>query len=56
MTVKIFVDNEEIVLNEFVKKIFNGALVGAVTSLRDIKENWKEIRVEVKKSESKRAI
>ncbi|MFP3984727.1 MAG: hypothetical protein ACLFU9_01995 [Candidatus Bathyarchaeia archaeon] len=48
MDVKLFVDEKEIVLNEFVKKVFSGVLIGVVTSLRDIKENWEEIRVEVK--------
>ena len=47
MNVKLFVDGEEIDLNEFVVKILSGALVGAVTSLRGIKEDWKEIEVKV---------
>ena len=47
MDVRLFVDNKEISLSEFVKKIFSGMIVGAVMSLRGIKENWKEIRVEV---------
>jgi len=47
LDVKLFVDGEEIDLNEFVVKILSGALVGAVTSLRGIKEDWKEIEVKV---------
>ena len=47
MDVKLFVDGEEIDLNEFVAKILSGALVGAVTSLRGIREDWKEIQVTV---------
>ncbi|MCW4002015.1 MAG: hypothetical protein NWE97_02355 [Candidatus Bathyarchaeota archaeon] len=47
MNVKLFVDGEEIDLNEFVVKILSGALVGAVTSLRGIKEDWKEIEAKV---------
>jgi hypothetical protein len=46
---KLFVDNEEIELNEFVVKILGGTIVGAVTSLRGMKKDWKEIRLEVKK-------
>jgi len=46
---KLFVDDEEIELNEFVAKILSGTIVGAVTSLRGIKKEWKEIRIEVKK-------
>ena len=47
LDVKLFVDSEEINLNEFVEKILSGALVGAVTSLRGIKKDWKEISVKV---------
>lgn len=46
---KLFVDGEEIDLNEFVIKILAGTIVGAVTSLRGIKKEWKEIKIEVKK-------
>ncbi|MFQ6073842.1 MAG: hypothetical protein ACE5KC_01355 [Candidatus Bathyarchaeia archaeon] len=47
MDVKLFVDGEEIDLNEFVIKILSGTLVGAVSSLRGIKKDWKEIEVKV---------
>jgi len=47
MDVKLFVDGEEIPLNEFVKKILSGTISGAVTSLRDVDKRWNEIRVEV---------
>ena len=46
---KLFVDGEEIHLNEFVVKILGGTIVGAVTSLRGIKKDWKEIEVKVSK-------
>ena len=49
LDVKLFVDGEEIELNEFVVNILSGALVGAVTSLHGIKEDWKEIEVKVTK-------
>lgn len=49
MDLKLFVDEKEIALNEFVKKVFSGIVVGAVMSLRDIKEDWKKIRIEVAK-------
>jgi len=51
LDVKLFVDGEEIDLSEFVVKILSGALVGAVTSLRGIKKNWKEIKVKVTRQE-----
>jgi hypothetical protein len=50
--VRLSVDGKEIVLNEFVKKMMSGMIIGALTSLRDVKENWREIRIEVVKSSS----
>ncbi|MEM3627680.1 MAG: hypothetical protein QXZ25_06620 [Candidatus Bathyarchaeia archaeon] len=47
MDVKLLVDGEEIDLNEFVVKILSGTIVGAVTSLRGIKKDWKEIEIKV---------
>ena len=47
LDVKLFVDGEEISLNEFVVKMLSGTLVGAVTSLRGIKKDWKKIEVKV---------
>ncbi len=49
MNVKLLVDGEEIDLNEFVVKILSGTIAGAVTSLRGIKKNWKEIEIKVTK-------
>jgi hypothetical protein len=45
--VKLLVDGEEIDLNEFVAKILSGTVVGAVTSLRGIKKDWKKIEIKV---------
>jgi hypothetical protein len=47
MGMKLKVDGKEIPLNEFVDKILSGTVVGAVTSLRGIKEGWKKIEIEV---------
>lgn len=47
MKAKLIVDGEEISLNEFVIKILSGTIVGAVTSLRGIKKDWKEIEIKV---------
>ncbi len=44
---KLLVDGEEIDLNEFVAKILGGTVVGAVTSLRGIKKDWKTIEIKV---------
>jgi len=47
LDIKLLVDGEEIDLNEFVVKILSGTIVGAVTSLRGIKKDWKEIEIKV---------
>jgi hypothetical protein len=44
---KLLVDGQEIPLNEFVTKILGGTIVGAVTSLREINKDWKEIEIKV---------
>ena len=47
MVMKLRVDGKEIPLNEFVEKIISGSVVGAVTSLKGIKEDWKKIEIEI---------
>ena len=47
MDIKLLVDGEEINLNEFVTKILSGTVVGAVTSLRGVKKDWKKIEIEL---------
>lgn len=42
-------DGEEIDLNEFVEKMLEGTIIGAVTSLRGIKKDWKKIEITVTK-------
>lgn len=49
MGTKLIVDGKEIPVNEFVSKMLGGTVVGGVTSLRGIKEDWKKIAVEVTK-------
>ena len=49
MELKLAIDGKEIPLNEFVNKILAGTMVGAVTSLRGVKEDWKKIEVEITK-------
>ena len=47
MGMKLKVDGEGIPLNEFVEKILNGRIVGAVTSLKGIREDWKKIEISI---------
>jgi len=47
---KLYVDGKPVELNEFVVKILAGTIAGAVTSLRGIKKDWREIRIEVSRT------
>lgn len=47
LKLKLIVDGKEIPVNEFVEKILTGTIVGGVTSLRGIKEDWKSIKIEI---------
>lgn len=47
MGMKLKVDGREIPLNEFVEKILSGTIVGAVNSLKGMKENWKKVEIEI---------
>jgi hypothetical protein len=47
MGMKLLVDGKEIPYNEFVEKMLSGMIVGAVSSLKGIKENWKKIEIEI---------
>jgi hypothetical protein len=49
MSLKLRVDGKDIPLNDFVEKILNGSITGAVSSLRGIREDWKKIEIEIEK-------
>ena len=49
MGLKLRVDGKEIPLNEFVEKIIGGSVVGAVTSLKGITDDWEKIEIEISK-------
>jgi hypothetical protein len=49
LELKLAIDGKEIPLNEFVNKILAGTMVGAVTSLRGVREDWKKIEIEITK-------
>jgi hypothetical protein len=49
LNARLLVDGEEIDLNEFVEKMLQGTIIGAVTSLRNIKKDWKKIEITVTK-------
>lgn len=47
MVMKLKVDGKDIPLNDFVEKILSSTFVGAVTSLKGVKEDWKKIEIEL---------
>jgi hypothetical protein len=49
LQLKLVIDGKEIPLNEFVNKILAGTMVGAVSSLRGVREDWKKIEMEITK-------
>jgi len=49
LDVRLLVDSEEISLNKFVVKILGGTIVGAVSALRGVREDWREIKIEVRR-------
>jgi len=49
LELKLVIDGKDVPLNEFVNKILTGTMVGAVTSLRGVKGDWKKIEVEITK-------
>ena len=49
MRLNLKVDSKEIPLNEFVEKILMRTIVGATTSLKGIKEDWKNIDLKISK-------
>ena len=47
--VEIFVDKAEIGTNTFVQNVIGKAIAGAVSALKDVKEDWDEIEIRVKR-------
>lgn len=49
MGLKMKIDGKEIPLNEFVEKYLQGTLVGGISTLKGVKEDWKKIELEITK-------
>jgi hypothetical protein len=49
MNLKLKVDSKEIPLSEFPEQILMGAIVGAVCSLKGVKQDWEKIEIEITK-------
>ncbi len=46
---KLKVDGKEIPMNEFVENYMKGTIVGGITTLKGIKEDWKKIEIDITK-------
>lgn len=51
--IRLIVDNNEICVNEFVQNVIGRAIVGAVSALKGVKEDWTEIEVAVRRAKGK---
>lgn len=49
MIVNLIIDGKKVKLNEFVAKILSGTIVGAISSLRDVKDEWTEMTLKISK-------
>lgn len=49
MEVELLVDGARIGLNDFVQKILANIVVGAALALHGVSEDWKELKIIVKK-------
>jgi invasion protein IalB len=50
--VKLKVDGKNIPINDFVESILSGCIVGAVTTLHGIDEDWQKIEIEIQRQPS----
>ena len=49
MKVNLFVDGKEIKINEFVEDFFGKTLQGAVSTLKEVNKDWKELYIKLKR-------
>ena len=49
MKISLLVDGKEIKINEFVEDFFGNTLQGAVSTLKEVNRNWKELDIKLKR-------
>jgi hypothetical protein len=47
--IDLTIDEKEVELNEFVAKILSGTIIGAISSLRDVEDDWTEMTLKITK-------
>jgi hypothetical protein len=48
--IKLKVDNQDIQMNNFVAKFIQGTIMGSVSSLKGLNDNWEKIEIEITKA------
>ena len=49
MEVSLFIDGKKVELNEFTKDFLGGTIQGAISPLKGINSNWKQLEIKVKR-------
>ena len=49
MRVRLVVDGKEVPLNAYVQSVFGNVLSALVSTLKGVDEDWKELKVEVRR-------
>jgi hypothetical protein len=49
VNIDLTIDEKKVELNEFVAKILSGTIIGAISSLRDIEDDWMKITLKISK-------
>jgi len=49
MKVSLLIDGEDIQLNEFISEFLAGTLQGAISPVRNVKSDWKELELKIKR-------
>ena len=49
LEVSLSIDGKTIELNEYIKDFFGGTIQGAISPLKGINSNWKQLEIKVKR-------
>ena len=47
--IDLTIDEKKVELKEFVAKILSGTIIGAISSLRDVEDDWTELTLKITK-------
>jgi hypothetical protein len=49
VNIDLTIDEKKVELNEFVAKILSGTIIGAISSLSDIEDDWMKMTLKISK-------